>query len=138
MDYCLVYISSSNELSADQLRELSTKSQEKNRLLGITGALLYCNGSIIQVLEGEEEKVNILYNVIAKDRRHNQVTKLYGGQIKERSFSDWLMGYRTLTQSEMSALEEEIPFIRNPYSKSESKTVVMSLVQTFYKNNHRN
>ena len=138
MEFCLVYISSSQELTTQQLQELASKSHENNRSLGITGVLLYCNGNIIQVLEGEEEKVKDLYKVIARDRRHYQVIKLYGSQIQERSFGDWLMGYKTLTNVEMDALSEQFPFIKNPYLKSDSENLVTSIVQTFYKNNHRN
>jgi hypothetical protein len=138
MEFCLVYISSSSSLSANELGDLLHKSQENNRSLHITGVLLYCNGSIIQVLEGEQDKVNALYKKIAVDHRHRQVTLLYSGSIQERSFGDWLMGYKTLTTNEMNVLQEEIPVIKNPNLKSSSRTIVMSLVETFYRNNHRN
>ncbi len=138
MEFCLVYISSSRELSANDLNELSLRSQENNRSLGITGILLYCNGSIIQALEGEEDKVNALYQVIVRDTRHAQVTKLFSGSIDKRSFGDWLMGYRTLKETEMDHLKSEISFIQDPYTNVKHSNVVMSLVQTFYKNNHRN
>jgi acylphosphatase len=138
MEFCLVYISSSNNLSADELHELLNKSQEKNRRLGITGVLLYCNGSIIQVLEGEQARVSSLYQVISGDPRHSQVMKLYSGNIEERSFLDWQMGYKTLTQNEMASLSEQLPFIENPYVSLPSGGVIMSILKTFYQNNHRN
>ena len=138
MEFCLIYLSSSNDLSASDLSALAIKSQENNRSLGITGILLYCNGSIIQVLEGKQEKVNSLYQTILRDPRHKQVTKLYSGQIEKRSFPDWLMGYRTLTENEITGLQEELPFIKNPYLQLGPENIVVSLVRTFYKNNHRN
>ncbi|CAG5072666.1 hypothetical protein DYBT9623_04236 [Dyadobacter sp. CECT 9623] len=138
MEFCLVYISSSDMLSAPELDELLNKSQQKNRKLGITGVLLYCNGSIIQVLEGEESTVSNLYSVISSDPRHSQVIRLYSGKIGERSFPDWQMGYKTLTQNEMTSLSDQLPFIRNPYVSPPEGGVIMSLLKTFYVNNHRN
>ena len=138
MDFCIVYISSATGLTDSELKELLNKSQENNRSLGITGILLYCNGSVIQVLEGKEDNVNYLYRVISRDRRHDNVMKLYSGKIEKRSFSDWLMGYKTISEKEMATLADEIPFINDPYQKSTSENAIMSLVKTFYKNNHRN
>ncbi len=140
MEYCIVYLSSSSGLLTDDtLAHILKHSQAKNRAQGITGILLYLNGSIIQVLEGEEERVKALYNVINRDPQHNQVIKLYSGSIEYRSFADWSMGYKTLSTTEFNHLRDTLPFINRPTSNDIPKSnMILSLVRIFYANNHRN
>jgi len=103
--------------------------------------LLYFNGSIIQVLEGPEERVKALYEVIRRDPQHTQVIKLYSDPIEHRSFSDWSMGYKTLSARELDHLKYELPFMSNPFIPIVEKrdiNPILSLVEVFYKTNYRN
>ncbi|MCF2487339.1 BLUF domain-containing protein [Dyadobacter sp. CY347] len=140
MDYTLVYLSSSvGLLSEDEISGILAQSHANNGSLNITGILLYCNGSIIQVLEGEKGKVEALYNTIARDTRHKNLLRLFSAEIEQRSFPDWLMGYRTLASHEFDHLQEFLPFVSNPLSAASNKDgAVMGLLKSFYKNNHRN
>ncbi|TDE09594.1 BLUF domain-containing protein [Dyadobacter psychrotolerans] len=140
MEYCLIYLSTARELfDQDKISALLTHSHNKNRTLGITGILLYCNGSIIQVLEGEKQRVESLYQVISTDQRHHNLIRLYTGLIDQRTFPDWLMGYSTLTAKEFGHLHDMMPFIKNPILPgSDTDSVVISLLESFYKNNYRN
>ena len=58
------------EFSDDDLRELLAKSRSNNMAAGITGMLLYHEGSFLQVLEGPSEAVEHLYARIRRDKRH--------------------------------------------------------------------
>jgi len=140
MDFCIVYLSSSTDLlSQEELSNILQKSRLKNASYNITGVLLYFNGSIIQVLEGEEEKVKSLYNVISRDQRHYQIIPLYMQNVPERSFDSWSMGYSTLTAREFSHIKEIAPVVKNPYAQDTgNQNVVLDLLKTFYKNNYRN
>ena len=58
----LIYTSqSAYEMTLDQLQEIAHKSQNKNMTKGITGILLYRNGTFLQVLEGEDDDVVTLF-----------------------------------------------------------------------------
>jgi hypothetical protein len=115
------------------------ESKKNNRLLGITGVLLYFNGSIIEVLEGKEEHVKKLYTTICQDTRHSHLIQLYAGPIKKRYFPDWFMGYKTLSMVEFDHLKTLIPFNDNPALQVPNKdNIILALVQLFYKNNYRN
>ncbi|MCX6216339.1 BLUF domain-containing protein [Spirosoma sp.] len=142
MEYCIVYLSSSQGiLSTNDLTRILDHSQRNNRALGITGILLYFNGCIIQVLEGPEERVKALYEVIRQDPQHTQVIKLYGDSIEQRSFSDWSMGYKTLSARELDHLKHELSFIDDfflPPSKTKESNPILALVEVFYKTNYRN
>ena len=86
MDYCLVYISTASSLlTEEELTNILTRSRQKNSALGITGILLYFNGNIIQVLEGQQDQVARVYERIKRDPRHNQLIELY------KKVSSWTM-----------------------------------------------
>ncbi|RYF52965.1 MAG: BLUF domain-containing protein [Cytophagaceae bacterium] len=140
MEYCIVYLSSSKGLlSDDDLAHILHQSQKNNRASGITGILRYFNGSIIQVLEGPEERVKALYETISRDTKHTQVIKLYSDSIEHRSFSDWSMGYKTISARELDHLKHKFSFINEPFSPVQrGSNTILSLVEIFYQNNYRN
>ena len=95
----LSYVScATNRFTHDELVGLLEICHKSNKQLNITGMLLY-NGksSFLQVLEGEEETVKNLYEVIKKDVRHHRVTCISIEPISQRSFADWKMGFRNLS-----------------------------------------
>jgi hypothetical protein len=74
------------------LREMVACASKKNRALGVTG-MLYCAGeAYLQVLEGEEKTVLILYADILRDDRHDDIHTVVIRPIEARDFANWLMG----------------------------------------------
>jgi acylphosphatase len=141
MEYCIIYVSSGTNLltTEKELVRVLPQFQEKNRALGITGVLLYFNGNILQVLEGDQEEVDNLYKVISEDPRHAQVIQLYRSPIEQRSFTDWSMGYKTLSEADLDHLGNLITFDRScSIVKQDNNNLVRHLVQIFYQNNYRN
>jgi len=66
--YCLVYTSVANqEMSDDSLKDLLKKSRLKNERKNVSGILLYLDPFFIQILEGEEAIVTVLFNFIKQD-----------------------------------------------------------------------
>lgn len=59
----------------------------------MSGLLLYCNQSFLQVLEGETEPVEALYQKIEKDPRHDKLRLLSRAPITVRKFPEWSMGF---------------------------------------------
>ncbi|GAB4029144.1 BLUF domain-containing protein [Spirosoma jeollabukense] len=140
MEYCIVYISSSKGLySEDQLSNILEQSRQNNSFSGITGIMLYFNGSIIQVLEGDEERVKTLYNRIEQDPRHTGIIPFFSHPIEKRSFSEWSMGYKSLSVNELGHIKDQVPFIGDPTLPAlQQDNVILSVLQTFYLNNYRN
>ncbi len=102
----IAYVSSTRGLlSVDQLLRLLTKSREKNAAAGITGMLLYKDGNVLQIIEGEAEAVAPLFEQIRYDPRHTGVIKLYRKAVAERDFPEWLMGFRDLGAGAARELE---------------------------------
>ena len=101
-----IYCSASTcgELEPDQLSELLRKCRSRNAERGVTGMLLYDQGSFFQVLEGERRTVERLFEKIAEDPRHNRVKKVIIEPIAERAFGDWSMGFSHVTAQELAAM----------------------------------
>lgn len=81
---------------AEELFELLTKARQNNAKLGVTGMLLYHEGSFLQVLEGDQETVEALYTKIGRDPRHKSPLLLFRHEQRPRSFGDWTMGFHEL------------------------------------------
>jgi hypothetical protein len=90
----IIYASASIQpFSPKELTDLLAKARAKNRLLAISGLLLYHRGSFLQVLEGEDAAVSALYDRIARDPRHHRCIVVKRSTVVRRSFSDWSMGF---------------------------------------------
>ncbi|MBA8794975.1 hypothetical protein FHX74_002603 [Friedmanniella endophytica] len=98
MPYDLTYVSrATTPLTPAQLADLLRVCRAHNEELGVTGALLYEGGHIMQVLEGDQPTVEALYEVIAQDPRHREVAVVAAGPVSRRQFADWSMGFRDLS-----------------------------------------
>ena len=75
------------------LEALLEKSRANNEQVGITGALLYHDGSFLQVLEGPEGAVRSLFRVISRDPRHHSVYVVEDRPIAAPLFGAWSMGW---------------------------------------------
>jgi len=103
--YRLVYVSSATQLfSKSQLVLLLDQARAFNQQRGITGMLLYKDGNFIQLIEGAQDQVQALYARIAKDERHRGVEVVFEGDVGERLFSDWSMGFRDLADPALLTL----------------------------------
>lgn len=139
MVHSIVYLSSSRTLLDEvEMKKVLEQSRKNNAVSDITGVLLYCNGNIIQALEGEKDVVQSLFHKIKHDARHTQVIPLFQGTVNARSFDKWAMGYSTPTSRNMDELKEQLAFIEDPYMQNNSQDKIFSLLQIFFRNNHRN
>lgn len=84
------------QLQIESILKSATKNNFKQ---GITGALLYSGGYFCQVIEGEEDNIEELFETIQQDSRHSQVTILNLEKSEERSFSEWAMAFAGIEES---------------------------------------
>ena len=116
----LLYASrASKTLSPQAIESILEVSRKKNIERGVTGVLCYSSDVFLQVLEGGRGPVSQLYNLIAQDPRHDQVTLLHFEEITERRFAGWTMGQVNLTKINQSLLLKysERPIL-DPFSLS--------------------
>lgn len=89
----LMYASrAAKPLDGEELAQILRQSRANNARSGVTGLLCTSGGLFIQVLEGGRAAVNTLYNRLAADPRHTEVTLLAYEEISERRFAGWAMG----------------------------------------------
>jgi EAL domain-containing protein (putative c-di-GMP-specific phosphodiesterase class I) len=110
---CLIYASAATgECGITELTEILKSSRRNNERMGITGMLLHQDGNFLQVLEGEAEVVDSLYETIALDHRHAQVTQILRQKISNRSFSHWSMGFADVSADEIANIEATNDFFQ--------------------------
>jgi len=112
----LLYISAgTKDFSEPELEAILATARENNGSLNVTGMLLYHEGSFIQALEGEQSVVEGLYQKIGKDKRHVETKVLYRGDVPDRDFKNWPMGFYRSRQSAADHLEGFHHFLRNGF-----------------------
>jgi len=100
--YYLIYTSfATHPFSEDELQALLVQAQSDNQQLQVTGFLYYYSNSFLQLIEGEEETVKTLYELILADTRHRDLIILKDGRNSARFYPDWTMGYRFLNPDEL-------------------------------------
>jgi hypothetical protein len=92
------YVSRAAEaMTQESLLSLLQQCLTNNEASGVTGMLLYGNGTFLQVLEGEEAVLEAVIEKIEKDPRHSKIHILYRKAIENRQYSDWSMGFRRVS-----------------------------------------
>ena len=93
----LVYVSLAvRPFSPDELASILRTSRKNNAAVGVTGALLYSEGNVMQALEGPADAVDATFRRIQGDPRHRTVSVLYRGPVSERAFPEWEMGVQSV------------------------------------------
>jgi len=90
----LIYSSQAElDLRLSDVKEILESARTNNQALGVCGMLFYNSKYFLQALEGEQDKVKILYDKIAEDFRHDGVNVVSEDSIDDPIFSNWTMGY---------------------------------------------
>jgi len=89
----------------------------------------------MQVLEGDESAVRVMYAKITADDRHQGHMILWDGYESARQFSDWSMAFRNLDRSDSVATPGYSEFLNTPLTDSvfANPSVYQRLLSTFRK-----
>ena len=135
----LVYVSSAaGELSTEELVFLLKQSRERNSRQHITGMLLYAGGNFFQVLEGKQKDVEEIYAAIVKDPRNKGNIVLLKEKIEQRTFPDWSMGFKQLTNDNKAAINGYTAFLdrkMKPEEFANDSNEVLAMLYQFKKGN---
>ena len=92
--YSLVYVSAARPpVSRASLRALLVQCRRDNAADQITGLLLYRDGTYMQMLEGDHDRVEALYSAIKSDPRHQEIITVRTRRQDHRQFPGWTMGF---------------------------------------------
>ncbi len=96
----IIYASAATvQFSVADLKQLLTIARANNETLGVSGMLVFHEGSFLQVLEGQDDAVLSLYAKIETDKRHDNVQLILRSTIEEPSFGEWRMGFYDASRS---------------------------------------
>ncbi|HEX8630499.1 MAG TPA: BLUF domain-containing protein [Catenuloplanes sp.] len=99
----VVYCSQATfDLGPDQLMALLEAARRHNTRAGLSGMLLYCSQSFLQVLEGDSAALAATYARILVDDRHTNVRLLLDAQVAAPMFPDWTMGFEYLEAEDLA------------------------------------
>ena len=99
----ITYISKETApFSSIDFLKLLDHCQKNNPLRGITGMLIYGNGTFLQCVEGESTDVEQLLEKIKIDSRHKDLKILSNIKIQNRLFNKWDMGFERLTEESIA------------------------------------
>ncbi len=103
MTYQLIYSSeAAAPMQVDDLDELLNHARRSNAAKGITGALIYAEGIFLQILEGDEVRVQDLMQKIRRDVRHANVIVLREREVPTARFGSWKMAYVSATPQQVA------------------------------------
>jgi hypothetical protein len=98
-----VYCSqATQDVSPDELVALLELSRRNNAAAGLSGMLLYCSQSFLQVLEGEPTALDRTYARIVADPRHRNLRQLMDAPVPAALFPDWTMGFEHVDDEELA------------------------------------
>ncbi len=112
----LIYVSTAEHLLSDEeIKAILDSSVRHNRENGITGMLLYCQGSFLQILEGEAAAIDEVIGRIQQDRRHNGINILSRGEVAARDFAAWHMAFRGISTDDAARWPGYAPFFQQGF-----------------------
>ncbi|WP_299361289.1 BLUF domain-containing protein [Winogradskyella sp.] len=86
----ICYISNfAKGLSHKTINELIENVNSNNTQEHITGLLILKNKHFFQIIEGESQKIDTLFQKIKKDKRHKGIIKLLDTDIEGKIFNDY-------------------------------------------------
>lgn len=134
--YQVLYQSKASlNLSETDIENILHTANNYNNANDITGCLLYNDGIFLQILEGEEETVQKLYEKILKDNRHTNIELLESGHSSKRSFSKWGMAYKEINNKQMAEVGEMLHYqlIKNMDKDTANNSIAIRIFQLMAK-----
>jgi hypothetical protein len=95
-------------MQSSDIIDIINTAQKFNKSINVTGMLMFVAENFIQYLEGAEEDVLMLYNKIAKDRRHVNCQVILQGRsgVNYRHFANWNMGLKIITEQDLKDIRD--------------------------------
>ena len=99
----IIYCSqATTDVAPEELIALLDLSRRNNERDGLTGMLLYCSQSFLQVLEGDTTAIDVTYERIRADDRHINLRLLLDAEVAQPLFPNWTMGFDHVDDDQLS------------------------------------
>ena len=112
----IIYTSQASEqFNKRSLLDLLHTSRGYNTIDNISGVLMHRDGYFLQIIEGEQDVIEDLFQRLNNDTRHKNIKMILDRSVESRLFSNWAMGCADFYEPELSML----PGIRTDLSNPE-------------------
>ena len=112
----LIYVSDkSSAFRKGDTIDILVVARQRNLERDITGLIVELEAHFFQLIEGQKEEVDDLYQIIKSDNRHQNVRTILTQPVLKREFSEWAMAY---TDGRDPQQLEDIMSLLNAYSKN--------------------
>lgn len=113
----IIYCSTATEgVDIKEFKQILETAQKNNAANDLTGMLMFNSRIFLQVLEGDREQVNRLYNTLEKDPRHANLMILKYERIHSRQWAQWSMSFAPASASNRAVyLKYSVNSQFNPY-----------------------
>lgn len=89
-----------------ELANINRSSQKNNKVLDISGSLVFGEDFFLQCLEGGQEAVSKTFHRISNDPRHESIIMINFEEIDQREFSEWEMKFVVLTEANTALIKK--------------------------------
>ena len=111
----IIYTSQASEqFNKRNLLDLLHTSRGYNTIDNISGLLMHRNGYFLQIIEGEQDVVENLFQRLSNDTRHKNIKMILNRTVESRLFSNWAMGCADFDEPELSMLPGLRTDLSNP------------------------
>lgn len=128
MRYAISYVSTAQiDLQEKGVKEIMNETNDFNKRQNISGILLYNDRNFFQLLEGEKETIQELYEKIKRDPRHLDIIKFLETPVSKSPFDGYLTEFITdIKKCEESELKKYLHYIEvlNPESQKAVRRVM--------------
>lgn len=99
----IIYCSqATHDVGPEELLALLGAARRHNEGTGLSGMLLYCSQSFLQVLEGDSDALESTYLRIRADDRHTNLRLLLNAEVAAPLFPDWTMGFEHVDDEQLA------------------------------------
>jgi len=138
MKQILYASTASHAMTETELLELLKQARKRNKANDVTGIMLYHKGYFVQLLEGDADAVDTIYQSISKDKRHHNVNLIGSYDIQERSFGEWNMGFKEISRQNIESIDGFSDIFLKQNGKSEllkRPTILVEMLATLFQIN---
>lgn len=132
----VVYVSTATKrLAEEELVALLASSRLKNDALGVTGVLLYHDGSFLQYFEGPPESVEKVYGNVRQSSMHHGLLELMREPTAVRRFANWSMGFTHVPKDAILQLSNTLWLHGKAQADTDTDSAGVALLKEFWESN---
>ena len=120
VNHTICYVSKFSEnYTEGDINKIFATTQQNNNKTGITGILLYGFGNFFQVLEGDKNVIEPLFEKIKKDVRHHNIETLIDHDIEFPIFASYSSNFNVvITKTDLTSIKKYLDVFnsKTPFS----------------------